>query len=141
MKIIIDTDIYIDYLNKGIYEDILLKDGYFKYLAPIIITELLAGCRSDEERKIIEKLNYISDKSNRIVLYSPQDYIIAGNILNALKFKMGYDLKKSVSLTNDVFIAIAAWKIGAILFTKNRKDFRAIQNYISFKFEFVAQAM
>ncbi|OGL39809.1 MAG: hypothetical protein A3C43_12280 [Candidatus Schekmanbacteria bacterium RIFCSPHIGHO2_02_FULL_38_11] len=139
MKVIVDTDIYIDYFNKGTHEEIFLRDGYFKYLAPIIITELLAGCKRDEERKIIEKLRYISEKSNRIVLHPLQDYITAGNILNTLKRKMGYDVKKSASLTNDVFIAISAWKIGAILFTKNGKDFKAIQSYIPFKLEIVEQ--
>jgi predicted nucleic acid-binding protein len=137
LKIVADTSIYIDFFNRGNYEDILLHNGYFKYLAPIVLTELLLGCDTPQDRKVIENLRYISEKMGRIILYSPEDYMIAGSTLNTLRIKKGYDIKKTHTLANDVFIAVAARKIGAILFTKDKKDFETINEVMTFRLEIV----
>ena len=137
MKIVADASVYIDFFNRGMHADILLESGYFKYLAPIVLTELLTGCRSPQDKKFVDGLRYVSEKAGRIILYSPEDYMRAGEVLRGLKNQKGYEPKKTGSITNDVFIAVAARKIGALLFTKDKRDFEAIREMMEFRFTVV----
>jgi|SRR3972149_2830427 len=60
-----------------------------------------------------------------------------GEIISKLQVSNGYNIKKSASITNDCLIAASVRSMGATLYTKNKKDFMAIQDVFHFKVMFV----
>lgn len=131
-KVIFDTNIFIDWINKGDFEDIIFETGSAKYLSSVVLMELLAGASNEDDRKLIKKLHNAHSKASRLITPVESNYVEAGLILFQLQAKKGYDLKKSFSLSNDVLIALTARNIGATLITQNRKDFQAIKEVKDF---------
>ncbi len=42
-KVIIDTNIYIDWMNDGLYEAVIFQRDAVKHLSAVVIMELAAG--------------------------------------------------------------------------------------------------
>lgn len=133
-KIIIDTNIYIDFYNTGKFKEFIFQKRYPEiiYVSSIVIMELLAGAFSRSDIAIVNNLIKIARASNKIITPTQHDYIDSGKILAKLQSEKGYDLKKSYHITNDVLIALSARRIGATLFTQNKKDFETIKEFKDF---------
>jgi predicted nucleic acid-binding protein len=127
-KVVPDTDVYIDWLNAGRYGDLLFAKGFLKYLSAIVLLELEAGAFSKEDQRLVEKLAKGFDKAGRIIVPTASDYREGGKLLRRLQEEKGYDLSKAYSLVNDVLIALSARRIGAMVITRNAKDFEAIRD-------------
>lgn len=138
-KLILDTNIYIDYLNQNKYQEIVFISAYPQriFLSSIVLMELYAGAITHADVGLIDSIRKPFEKRRMIVAPTSHDYILAGKILAELQHMKGYELKKTFSLTNDVLIALCARRIGAILVTQNRKDFEAIKQIKDFRLEIV----
>lgn len=138
-KIVIDTNVYIDFYNTEKFKDILYQKRYPEiiYISSIVITELLAGAFTRTDIAIIQSLIKTAQKSRKIITPTQHDYIEAGKILAKLQSEKGYDLKKSYHITNDVLIALCARRIGATVFTQNKRDFETIKEFKDFKLQTV----
>lgn len=132
-RIVIDTNIYIDWFNEGSYDTVLFEAGAVKYLSSIVLMELLAGAFRAGDRKLIRSMIRAFAIANRILLPSARNYEDAGEVLRALQASRGYVFSRSHSLVNDVLIALSARQIGATVITQNERDFRAIQEIRKFK--------
>ena len=134
MKIIFDTNIYINWFREKNLGELLFAGGRMKYMAAPVIAELFAGI---QDRKSLHLWKNVVlrpyAKTKRIVTPSEAAYAKAGLILAELRRNQGYDLNKSAGLMSDCLIALCARQIGAFLVTKNAKDFLAIQEYCDFK--------
>lgn len=126
-KVVPDTDVYIDWLNSGRYGDVLLAKGFLKYLSAIVLLELEAGAFSKKDQRLVEKLAQGFDQVGRIIVPTAANYRESGKLLRRLQEERGYDLSKAYSLVNDVLIALSARRIGAMVITRNAKDFEAIR--------------
>jgi len=126
-KVVPDTNILIDWLREKKHGDLLFGSGLIRYLSSIVAMELYAGAHRKKERQGVDRLYTIFEKTRRVVVPEKNLFPKAGLILDELRRKDGYDLKKAVSLANDVLIALSALRIGAIVITENRRDFLAIQ--------------
>lgn len=127
-KVVPDTDVYIDWLNTGRYEDVLFAKGFLKYLSAIVLLELEAGGFSKKDQRLLEQLARGFDKAGRIIVPIASDYREGGKLLRRLQEEKGYDLSKAYSLVNDVLIALSARRIGAVVITQNAKVFEAIRD-------------
>lgn len=138
-KILFDTNIYIDFYNSGKFKELIYQKRYPEiiYVASVVIMELLAGAFSRNDLAIVNNLIKIAHASNKIITPTQHDYIESGKILARLQSEKGYDLKKSYHITNDVLIALSARRIGATVFTQNKKDFETIKEYKDFSFQIV----
>jgi predicted nucleic acid-binding protein len=94
--------------------------------------ELLAGAFSKSDVAIVNNLIKIAHASKKIITPTQHDYIDSGKILAKLQSEKGYDLKKSYHITNDVLIALSARRVGATVFTQNKKDFETIKEFKDF---------
>lgn len=139
-RIIIDTNIYIDYFNSGKHAQIIYQEGYPQviHVSSIVLMELMAGSFSRTEVAIVNNIVKVAKSANKIVTPIYTDYVEAGRILVKLQSEKGYDLKKAYSLTNDVLIALSARRIGATVVTQNRRDFEAIQEFKGFSLQIVS---
>jgi predicted nucleic acid-binding protein len=128
-KIIVDTNVYIDFFNSGQFSELFFQIKYptLIYLSSIVLMELRAGAFTRTDIKIVHALERTYRKNRRLLSPVPSDFVTAGEILARLQQKEAYELKKTASITNDVLIALGARRIGATVITQNRKDFEAIR--------------
>ena len=136
-RVVIDTNLYIDWLNAGRHEAVFFEPGVVKYLSAVVMMELLAGTTSDRDRKLLNGVTDTFGKLGRFVTPSMTAYKEAGEVLRRLQILRGYNLRRAYSLVNDVLIALSARSIGATVITQNERDFIAIQDVRPFKLTIV----
>jgi len=137
-RIVIDTSLYIDWLNARRHEALLFERGSVKYLSAVVLLELLAGAFSQRDRKLVGCIAGAFRKAGRLLLPPAAVYAEAGHVLRALQATSGYDLAGAHSLVCDVLIALSARSIGATVITQNERDFAAIQRVRRFKLSVAA---
>jgi len=132
-RVVIDTSLYIDWLNVGRHEDVLFARDAVKYLSAVVILELYAGARSPRDRRIVGNVVAAFDRASHLLVPSGMVYEEAGHVLRALQQSRGRQVARSGSLVNDVLIALSARSIGATVVTNNASDFAAIRDVRAFK--------
>ena len=132
-RTVIDTNIYIDWFNRGLHEAILFQAGAVKYLSAIVMMELLAGAFSAQDRKVLHGVKAAFAKTDRLLLPTVAVYEEAGEVLRGLRISKSYTVTGASALANDVLIAMSARSIGATVFTQNERDFVVIQSIRPFK--------
>ena len=132
-RLVIDTNLYIDWLNAGRHEAALFQRDAVKYLSAVVMLELYAGAFSPRDRRIVRNLVTAFDRAGRILVPSDTTFEDAGHTLRALQESRGYRVAGSPSMVNDVLIALSARAIGATVLTSNARDFAAIREVRSFK--------
>lgn len=132
-RLVIDTNLYIDWLNAGQHEALLFQRDTTKYLSAVVILELYAGAFSPRERRILRSVVTAFERANRVLVPSGAIYEDAGHVLRTLQASRGYRLANTPSLVNDVLIALSARSIGATVLTSNTRDFEAIRGIRPFK--------
>lgn len=132
-RIVIDTNIYIDWINAGRHEDVLFQRDTVKHLSAVVLMELRAGAFSLADRRLVQRVELAFAKAARILLPSRAVFIEAGDALRRLQTKQGFQIETSHSIVNDVLIALSARSIGATVVTQNERHYRAIQAVRSFQ--------
>lgn len=136
-RIVIDTNVYIDWMNEGQHEAILFQREAVKYLSAVVLMELLAGAFSLGDRRLVQEVTSAFAKVGRILAPTASIYEEAGDVLRRLQTTRGYTMASAYGLTNDVLIALSARSIGATVITQNEQDFVAIQTIRPFKMALV----
>jgi predicted nucleic acid-binding protein len=132
-KIVLDTNVYIDWLNRGLHETVMLGPGLVRYLSAVVVMELRAGVSPRASRDAVDALTRGYRSAGRLVAPSSEVFERAGAVLRKLKLA-GHNVRDA-SLCNDVLIALTARSIGATVVTANAADFAAIQQVEPFAFE------
>ena len=132
-RAVIDTNLYIDWLNAGRHEALLFQRDAVKYLSAVVMLELYAGTFSPRDRRVVRSVVAAFDRADRILVPSGGVYEDAGHVLRMLQESRGYQVRGSPSLVNDVLIALSARSIGATVVTSNARDFAAIREIRPFK--------
>ncbi len=132
-RVVVDTNVYIDWLNQGRHEDVLFRRESVKYLSAVVLMELAAGAFSARDRKLVQEVQSAFAKVGRILVPTLAVYEDAGEVLRRLQESRHYSLASAYGLVNDVLIALSARSIGAMVITENERDFVAIQAVRPFK--------
>jgi len=125
-RLVIDTNIYIDWFNAGRHEDILFQRNAVKHLSAVVLMELRAGAFSSADRRLVRRVASAFEKAGRILAPSRNVFDEAGDALRRLH-ERGFRIETSHSIVNDVLIALSARSIGATVVTQNERDFKAIR--------------
>jgi predicted nucleic acid-binding protein len=136
-RVVIDTNLYIDWLNAGRHEGVLFERDAVKFLSAVVMLELYAGAFSPRDRRVVRGVVAAFDRADRILVPSGAVYEDAGHVLRGLQRLRGYQVATSSSLVNDVLIALSARSIGASVVTSNARDFAAIREVRPFKLSVV----
>jgi len=136
-RIVIDTNIYIDWLNQGRHEEVILQKDAVKYLSAVVWMELLTGASRVSDRRIVQRMTAPFARLDRVLVPSVRVYEDAGHVLQELQKSWHYDLPKAHSLVGDVLIALSARAMGATVITQNREDFKAIREVRFFELAIV----
>jgi predicted nucleic acid-binding protein len=137
-RILIDTNVYIDWINDGLYEPIIFRRDAVKHLSAVVIMELAAGAFSVRDRRLVREVVSAFGRVGRILAPTVSMYQEGGEVLRRLQESLGYTLAGAHGLANDVLIALSARSIGAVVITQNDRDFAAIQKIRSFKLSIAA---
>ena len=138
-RIVIDTNIYVDWFNAGRHEDILFQRDAVKLLSAVVLMELRAGAFSSSDRRLVQRVESAFDKAGRILAPSRAVFSEAGDTLRRLQAGHGFRIDATHSIVNDVLIALSARSIGATVVTQNERDYQAIQSVSPFQLLIVPQ--
>ena len=116
-RLIIDTNLYIDWLNAGNHTTILFQTDAVKYMSAVVMMELLAGAHTAQDRIRLRDLFRTFRKLGRLLVPSAETYEEAGDVLRQLQTRHGYQLRQRYSLANDVLIALSARSVGGTVVT------------------------
>ena len=126
-RVVIDSNVYVDWINRGGHEGVLFQRETVKYLSAVVLMELRAGAFSQRDRRFLRRLETAFERAGRVLTPSRAVFAQAGNALRRLQADRGYNIGASHSIANDVLIALSARSIGALVVTQNERDYRAIQ--------------
>ena len=124
-KVLFDTNVYIDWMNQGLREPLMLGPGLVRYLSAIMVMELRAGAHSRASRLAVDQLVRSYGAGERLMTPTEAVFDRAGSTLRKLKLA-GREVR-SASFVNDVLIALHARALGATVVTANIADFAAIR--------------
>lgn len=99
-RLVIDTNIYIDWFNAGRHEDILLQRDAVKHLSAVVLIELRAGAFVLRDRRLVQRVGSAFARVGRILVPSRAVFVEAGDALGRLqanrRFPMGSQLRTRV---------------------------------------------
>ena len=132
-KILLDTNVLIDWLNSGRHESVMTDPGYARFLSAVVVMELRAGANTRASRDAVNAITRAYGTSGRLFPPSTDAFDRAGSVLRKLKLA-GRNVRDS-AFCNDVLIAMSARTMGATVITANLRDFTAIHQVEPFNFE------
>ena len=135
-RLVIDTNIYVDWFNAGRHHDVLFRPDAVKHLSAVVLMELRAGAFSWSDRRRLVRVESAFARAGRIVVPSRTVFVEAGEALRRLA-KRGFAVGSTHSIVNDVLIALSARSIGATVVTQNEKDYRTIESVAPLQLEVV----
>ncbi len=130
-KIVLDTNVFIDYLRAGLHEDWVAGqvEGTVRFLSSVVLMELRLGADTVRRRRVVDRLK-AAFPAGRVVAPGADLYDRAGVLFRRLHAD-GKGLVDRLGHVNDLLIALSAWQIGATVITSNVDDFRAIARHLS----------
>jgi predicted nucleic acid-binding protein len=136
-KIIIDTSVYIDIFNHNLHTEIINPFQNTTYLAYPVLHELWTGLKSEAEIRALIQWRERFVQLKRFVIPTVHTLTMIGKACLQLKTSGNLDPVYPKHY-NDVSIAAIANQIGAIVLTKNLKDFKIIRKTIDFEYDGVS---
>lgn len=136
MNLLFDTSVWVDDLRHGLLRFVLPagRGKYFLWLDAVVVSELLAGCGSRVERRIVSRLISPFERAGRVVVPQEGDFKRAGEALSKLR-GLGLSLRNPGAAMLDALQAADALRIGALLVTQNVADFAKLAKVLPFRFQ------
>lgn len=92
--------------------------------------ELLSGAYDPKEQKLIER----TIDNFTVIAVTERQWYTAGTIMMKLRKRKKIDPLRIKGALADILIAVSSKCIGAVLITKNEKDFELIREVFDFRF-------
>jgi predicted nucleic acid-binding protein len=131
-KVVLDTNLYIDWMNEGLHEDLFLGADSLRFLSAVVTMELRAGAATLVARRAVDRLVRAYKASRRLLVPTAEQFDAAGEVLERLR-RTGVEVRRA-SLVDDVLVALSARGIGATVVTRDR-DFVAIESIVDVRVE------
>jgi predicted nucleic acid-binding protein len=124
---ILDTSIYIDHWERGLYQETLesLRRAYIIRHSAVVLSELRRGARGSEPERLVLALFELAT-----IRWEPSvaDWWEAGRLIRKLGDKQNWDISKRRDFQNDALIALTARRYGATIVTANHSDFQLLRS-------------
>lgn len=92
--------------------------------------ELLAGAFDPKEQKLIDQIA----RNFTVISVTERQWFLCGEIMMKLRRDKKIDRERIKGLLADILIAVSVRDAGAVLVTKNEKDFNLIRDVYDFKY-------
>jgi len=124
---ILDTSVYIDHGERGLYQDTLanLRRAYVIRHSAVVLSELRRSTRGREAERLVTALYELAT-----VRWEPSvaDWWEAGRLVRTIGDKPNWDIHKRRDFQNDALIVLTARRHGATVVTSNSSDFELPQS-------------
>lgn len=131
-RILLDTSVYVHVLRNDAAQLLPTPlDTVLQIASAVVIQELLLGANTAERHMLA---HIIATYRGWDLCFTPTEaqWLECGEILAAVGQQRGYELVGRSRLTNDTLIALCCRDQHATLWTRNRRDFALLAEYISF---------
>jgi predicted nucleic acid-binding protein len=136
MKVALDTNVLIHFFRhpeaRQSFEAKSRRPLLF--LSSVVITELLAGCRTKPQQSALEQFVKPFEKADRIIVPDHATWLESGKTLARMGIA-GADANRQRRLFNDILIAVSAYRRGAIVVTANAADFTYIEQFTTVRWQ------
>lgn len=126
--LLFDTSIWVEHLRRDVLGALFpsVQRHFILGLDAIVAAELVAGCRSKRERRVVDALRGPFERAGRLLAPERADFIRAAAAISRLRTR-GKNLSKPGSALLDGLIAAVAVREGALLITLNHDDFAMLK--------------
>lgn len=129
-KVLLDTNVFIDYLRADLYADWIFGgvSNVIRFLSPVVLMELRIGADTTRRQRAVARIE-AAFPTSRLIAPLPQLFDHAGRLFRTLHGD-GSGLDDRLGPVNDLLIALTARQIGATVLTSNLDDFRQIGRHL-----------
>ena len=124
---ILDTSIYIDHWERGLYQETLenLRRAYIIRHSAVVLSELRRSARGRDAERLVADLCELAT-----IRWKPSvaDWWEAGRLIRNIGDSEGWDINKRRDFQNDALIALTARSHGATVVTANSSDFELLRS-------------
>lgn len=125
-KILLDTNVFVDYLRANLHSDWVFGrvTSTIRFLSAVVLIELRLGADTPRRARAVDRIQS-AFPPGRVIAPTPQVFEQAGRLFRLLH---GDDSRRIDRLgpLNDLLIALTARQIGATVVTSNVNEFRRI---------------
>jgi predicted nucleic acid-binding protein len=122
---VLDTSIYIDHWERGLYADALadVRRAFIVRHSSVVLSELRRGAHTPKAQQLVNALRRLAR-----VQWEPTaaDWWEAGRVVRKIGTAQFWDRHKRQEFQNDALIALTARRHGATVVTANREDFHLL---------------
>jgi predicted nucleic acid-binding protein len=131
-KAVPDTSFLIEHFRKGTVQEAFLNLTRYYHVAfsSVVLMELLAGAYDPKEQKLIDRIA----RNFTVIPVTERQWFVCGDIMMKLRRDKKIDRERIKGLMADILIAVSVRDTGAVLVTKNEKDFKLIRDVYDFKY-------
>jgi len=125
-KVILDTNIFVDYLRLQLHSDWVFGNvgSVIRFLSSVVLMELRLGADTPRRRRAVDRIKGAFPDS-RVIAPSSELYDWAGKLFRLIHGD-GRGLNDRLGPMNDLLIALTARGIGATVITRNLNEFKRI---------------
>jgi len=131
-KAVPDTSFLIEHFRKGTVQEVFLNLTHYYHVtfSSVVLMELLAGAFDPKEQKLIDQIT----RNFTVISVTERQWFLSGEIMMKLRRDRKIDRERIKGLLADILIAVSVRDTGAVLITKNEKDFKLIREVYDFKY-------
>jgi len=131
-----DTSFLVEHFRKGTVQEAFLDLTRYYHIAfsTVVLMELRAGAFDPKEQKLIDRIA----RNFTVLTVSERQWSVCGEIMMKLRRDKKIDHERIKGLLADILLAVSVRDTGAVLITKNEKDFKLIREVYDFKYVTVA---
>jgi predicted nucleic acid-binding protein len=131
-KAVPDTSFLIEHFRKETVQEAFLNLNRYYHIAfsSVVLMELRAGAFDPKERKLIDQIA----RNFTVISVTAQQWFLCGEIMMKLRRDKKVDRERVKRLLADILIALSVRGTGAVLITRNEKDFKLIREVYDFKY-------
>lgn len=131
-KAVLDTSFLIEHFRKGTVQEAFLNLNRYYHItfSSVVLMELLAGAFDPNERKLIDRIA----RNFTVISVTERQWFLCGELMMKLRKDKKIDRERVKGLLADILIAVSVRGTGAVLITRNEKDFKLIREVYDFKY-------
>lgn len=133
---LLDSNVYIDHWERGAHADELdeISHAFIVRHSAVVLSELRRGAHSPAARRSVDGLRRLAK-----LVWAPtaDDWWRAGELVQKLGARHGWDTRKKRDVQNDALIALTAVRHGATIVTSNATDFELLAREVPLSARFL----
>ena len=129
-KVLLDTNVFIDYLRTDRYADWIFGgvSNIIRFLSSVVLMELRIGADTLRRQRVVDRIQ-AAFPASRLFAPLPLLFDQAGQLFRTLHGN-GSGLDDRLGPVNDLLIALTARQIGATVLTSNVEDFQRVARHL-----------